>query len=63
MSHKEFYEKLIESDTLPTTSQIPPYVFQKAVEAAVDQGEKVIIITISGRLSGTWQSAMMAAEN
>lgn len=63
LSHKEFYEKLIESDILPTTSQIPPYAFQKAVEEAVDQGEKVIIITISGRLSGTWQSAMMAAEN
>lgn len=63
LSHKEFYEKLIESDTLPTTSQIPPYTFQKAVEEAVGQGEKVIIITISSRLSGTWQSAMMAAEN
>lgn len=63
LSHKEFYEKLIESDTLPTTSQIPPYAFHKAVEEAVGQGEKVIIITVSGKLSGTWQSAMMAAEN
>lgn len=63
LSHKEFYEKLIESDTLPTTSQIPPYTFQKAVEEAVGQGEKVIMITISSKLSGTWQSAMMAAEN
>ncbi len=62
LSHKEFYEKLIESDTLPTTSQIPPYAFQKAVEEAVGQGEKVIIITLSGRLSGTWQSAVMATE-
>ncbi|MDE6686250.1 MAG: DegV family protein [Lachnospiraceae bacterium] len=63
LSHKEFYEKLIESDTLPTTSQIPPYAFQKAIEEAAGQGEKVIIITISSRLSGTWQSAMIAAEN
>lgn len=63
LSHKEFYEKLIESDTLPTTSQIPPYAFQEAIEEAVGQGEKVIIITVSGKLSGTWQSAMIAAEN
>lgn len=62
LSHEEFYEKLIESDTLPTTSQIPPFTFQEAVKKAVEQGEKVIIITMSGKLSGTWQSAMMAAE-
>lgn len=41
LSHKEFYEKLIESDTLPTTSQIPPYVFQKAVEAIVEELESI----------------------
>ena len=62
LSHKEFYEKLIESDTLPTTSQIPPFIFQEAVGKAVEDGEKVIIITMSGKLSGTWQSAMIAAE-
>ena len=27
LSHKEFYEKLIESEELPTTSQISPYTF------------------------------------
>lgn len=62
LSHEEFYEKLIESDTLPTTSQIPPFTFQEAVKKAVEQGEQVIIITMSGKFSGTWQSAMMAAE-
>ena len=62
LSHEEFYEKLIESDTLPTTSQIPPFTFQEAVKKAVEQGEQVIIITMSGKFSGTWQSAMMAAK-
>ena len=62
LSHKEFYEKLIESDDLPVTSQIPPAVFEEAYQAAVDQGDEVIVITISSRLSGTYQSANIGAE-
>lgn len=61
ISHHEFYEKLIESDTLPVTSLISPAVFEEAFEKAVHDGEKVIAITISGRLSGTYQSAVLAA--
>lgn len=61
ISHHEFYEKLIESDTLPVTSLISPAVFEEAFEKAVGNGEKVIAITISGRLSGTYQSAILAA--
>lgn len=61
ISHHEFYEKLIESDTLPVTSLISPAVFEEAFEKAVGDGEKVIAITISGRLSGTYQSAILAA--
>lgn len=63
LTHKQFYEKLIESDTLPVTSQIPPFLFEEAMKKAVAQGEDVIAITLSGKLSGTWQSAMIAAEN
>ncbi|MCM1468729.1 MAG: DegV family protein, partial [Alistipes sp.] len=61
ISHHEFYEKLIESDTLPVTSLISPAVFEEAYKKAVDAGEKVIVITISGKLSGTYQSAALAA--
>lgn len=61
ISHHEFYEKLIESDTLPVTSLISPAVFEEAFEKAVGNGEKVIAITISGKLSGTYQSAILAA--
>lgn len=61
ISHHEFYEKLVENDTLPVTSLISPAVFEEAFEKAVGDGEKVIAITISGRLSGTYQSAILAA--
>ena len=63
ISHKEFYEKLIECDTLPTTSLVSPAVFEDAYEQAVSAGETVIVITISGKLSGTCQSARIAAED
>ena len=62
LTHKQFYEMLIESDTLPVTSQIPPFRFEEAMKKAVAQGNEVIVITLSAKLSGTWQSAMIAAE-
>ena len=57
-----FYEKLIESDVLPTTSQASPYVFEEAFRKAVEDGSQVVCITVSSRLSGTYQSAVIAAE-
>lgn len=58
---KKFYEMLIESDELPTTSQANPAVFEEAFEAAVAAGHEVVCITCSSKLSGTNQSAVIAA--
>ena len=63
ISHHEFYEKLIESDTLPTTSLVSPPAPKSVRARAVADGETVIAITISSRLSGTYQSATIAAED
>lgn len=63
ITHQEFYEKLAECDTLPTTSQATPYAFTEVFQKAVDAGEDVVVITISEKLSGTCQSAMLAAED
>ena len=63
LTHKQFYEMLIESDTLPVTSQIPPFTFEEAMRKVIENGDTAIVITISGKLSGTWQSAMTAADN
>jgi len=61
LSHSAFYEKLVESDVLPVTSQITPFAFQEAIAQCRDKGEEVIVITMSGKLSGTYQSAVAAA--
>jgi len=63
IGHKEFYEKLVESDVLPTTSQASPHAFAQAFEAAKQAGEEVVCITISAVLSGTFQSAAIAAQD
>ena len=62
LTHEGFYEKLVESDVLPTTSQIPPGDFAAAYEKVVEAGDEAVVITLSGKLSGTHQSAVIAAE-
>ena len=58
---RSFYEKLVESDVLPTTSQPTPAAFADVFQAAVEAGDEVVCITISSKLSGTFQSASIAA--
>lgn len=61
IDHKTFYEKLVESDVLPTTSQATPNDFAKEFEKAKQAGEAAVVITLSSKLSGTYQSATIAA--
>lgn len=59
---KLFYEMLVESDELPTTSQPTPFAFEEAFSQAVEAGHEVVCLTCSGKLSGTNQSANIAAS-
>ena len=61
IDHQQFYEKLIESDQLPTTSQPTPDAFAQAYQKCVDAGQKAVVLTVSSELSGTYQSATIAA--
>ena len=60
---KAFYERLVESDVLPTTSQASPDAFMKEYEKAKEAGEAAVVLTVSSKVSGTYQSAMIAAED
>lgn len=62
LTHDEFFEKLIETSELPSTSQITPYQYEQYFSEAVANGDQIICITLSSRLSGCYQSAMVAAE-
>ena len=63
IDYKTFYEKLIESDVLPTTSQANPDAFMKEFEKAKEAGESAVVITLASKLSGTYQCAMIAADD
>ena len=60
---RKFYEMLVEGDVLPTTSQPTPYAFTQVFQEAVDAGDTVVCITVSSKLSGTYQSACIAAAD
>ncbi len=62
LSNQRFYELLIESEQLPSTSQIGPAQFEEAFRAQVEEGHTVVAVILSGKLSGTYQSACIAAE-
>ena len=63
ISKQECYEKLIESDVLPSTSQATPAAFSEVFEGIAQRGESAVVLTISSKLSGTCQSAMIAAAD
>lgn len=58
----EFYRRLREARTLPTTSQPAPAEFVRAFRAAREEADEVVGIFVSGKLSGTLASARMALE-
>lgn len=62
ITKKEFYEKLVECDTLPTTSQATPDAFLGVFEKIASEGDSAVVITLSQKLSGTYQSACIAAS-
>ena len=63
IDHKAFYEKLVETDVHPSTSQATPAAFEEEYEKAKEAGEAAVVITLSSKLSGTYQSAMIAAQD
>lgn len=62
LSHRAFFEKLIETNTLPQTSQINEYRFEEAFSELTEDGSEVVAITLSSKLSGTYASAVKAAK-
>ena len=61
ISHQEFYQKLVSSKELPTTSQPTPDAFAQEYQKVVDAGDTAVVLTIASKLSGTYQSATIAA--
>lgn len=61
IDHELFYEKLASEKTLPKTSQATPNDYFKVFEK-LGADEDAVVITLAGKLSGTYQSAVAAAS-
>jgi len=62
MSPSAFYTRLQSAAVLPTTSQVTVGIFSKLFKQLHQEGREILVITISGKLSGTVESAEQAAQ-
>lgn len=62
LTHADFFDMLLSDGEPPKTSQPTPHDFLTHFEQAKANGDDMIAILISGRLSGTVQSAQTAKE-
>ncbi len=62
MQPDEFYRRLKVARQLPTTSQVTAPAFEAAFTRILDQGDRVLAIVVSSRLSGTYEAAVQARE-
>ena len=56
----EFYERLKDSKTMPTTSQATIGAFKETFAPYVEEGRPILALLVSDKLSGTIQSAEQA---
>ena len=59
---EEFYKRLASTDLHPTTSQPSPMDFKNLYDKLLADGKEVFVLTISSKLSGTYQSAFQAKQ-
>jgi len=58
----EFYHRLIHGNIWPTTTQPPPKDFADVYDKLAEETDEILVITLSSKLSGTYQSAMSAKD-
>ncbi|MBE3577355.1 MAG: DegV family protein [Limnochordales bacterium] len=63
LSTEEFWALVRRSDVIPQTSQPGPADFERVYRELVNNGYSVLSIHLSGELSGTIQSARLAAQH
>lgn len=60
MTTEEFYQRLVSSPVLPTTTQPPPNDFLEVYKKLAKETDEILVVTLSAKLSGTYQSAIQA---
>jgi len=60
MTTEEFYRRLVNDSVLPTTTQPRPVDFADVYTELMKETDEILVITLSSKLSGTYQSALQA---
>ena len=60
ITSEEFYRRLVTESTLPSTTQPTPNDFYQVYEKLAEETDEILVITVSSKLSGTFQSATQA---
>ena len=59
---KEMIDKINATGILPTTAQVTPNRFEETLKKYLDEGYKIVVLTLSSDMSGTYQSACIAKD-
>ena len=59
---KEMIDKIDATGVLPTTAQVTPNRFEESFKKYLDEGYKIVALTLSSDMSGTYQSACIAKD-
>jgi len=62
-SIKEFYDLMREGKFMPTTSQVVTPMYMKCFEEIINNGQVPLVIGLSSKLTGSYDSALLAREN
>jgi DegV family protein with EDD domain len=62
MTTEEFYRRLVNVTTLPSTTQPTPHDFAEVFNNLAKETDEILVIVVSSKLSGTYQSAMQAKD-
>ena len=59
---EEFYRRLVNVTTLPSTTQPTPNDFAEVYKNLARETDEILVIVVSSKLSGTYQSALQAKD-
>ena len=62
LSNDEFYDRLVRSKVMPRTTQASPAAFIELYGKISQPGDTILSFHISSKMSGTYQSAVLAAK-
>lgn len=63
ITHEDLYRRMRDEKATPKTAQIPPIQYTQVFQEVLDAGESPVYIGFSSRLSGSYQSAVLAANS